>query len=187
MCFSTFELAIIEKHCVFQHLSSRDAAGRIRDASGTRPGRTGTRPGRTGTHVRGAPGCTGTRQGASGARPGRVRGGARPGRVRGGANGGEQQQQQEQDISVPPALATLGITSRAHTASRRDHVTDTEHDFPVWGDGQAGLTPPTSNIISYLYIIIYRCIYDTYKTSLRLIRRLWEGEGRRGAKLFLPH
>ena len=40
-----------------------------------------------------------------------------------------------------------GITSRAHTASRHDHVTDTEHDFPVRGDGQAGLTPPTSNHI----------------------------------------
>ena len=39
-----------------------------------------------------------------------------------------------------------GITSRAHTASRHDHVTDTEHDFPVRGDGQAGLTPPTSNV-----------------------------------------
>ena len=38
-----------------------------------------------------------------------------------------------------------GITSHAHTASRHDHVTDTEHDFPVRGDGQAGLTPPTSN------------------------------------------
>ena len=45
-----------------------------------------------------------------------------------------------------------GITSRAHTASRHDHVTDTEHDFPVRGDGQAGLTPPTSNIQVTIYI-----------------------------------
>ena len=53
--------------------------------------------------------------------------------------------EQEKDFSVPPALATAESQPRAHTASRRDHVTDTEHDFPVRGDGQAGLTPPTSN------------------------------------------
>ena len=54
----------------------------------------------------------------------------------------EEKQQQEQDFSVPPALATAESRLRAHTASRRDHVTDTEHDFPVGGDGQAGLTTP---------------------------------------------
>ena len=68
--------------------------------------------------------------------------GTRPGRA--GTRGGEQEQEQQeqQDKCVPPALATPEITSRAHTASRRDHVTDTEHDFPVGGDGQAGLTTP---------------------------------------------
>ncbi len=87
----------------------------------------------TGTH-RDAPGHTGTHRDA-------------PGRA--GANGG---------AAAAAAAAAAGhlvtaspshteITSRTHTASRRDHVTDTEHDFPVRGDGQAGLTPPTSNHI----------------------------------------
>ena len=53
--------------------------------------------------------------------------------------------EEQKDFSVPPVLATAESRPRAHTASRRDHVTDTEHDFPVRGDGQAGLTPPTSN------------------------------------------
>ena len=61
-----------------------------------------------------------------------------------GPGEGEEEEEQK-DFSVPPALATAESRPRAHTASRRDHVTDTEHDFPVWGDGQAGLTPPTSN------------------------------------------
>ena len=56
--------------------------------------------------------------------------------------------EEEKDFSVPPALATAESRPRAHTASRRDHVTDMEHDFPVWEDGQAGLTPPTSNLNS---------------------------------------
>ena len=47
---------------------------------------------------------------------------------------------------MPPAPPHQSITARAPTASRRDHDTNTEHDFPVQGDGQAGLTPPTSNI-----------------------------------------
>ena len=64
-----------------------------------------------------------------------------------GPGEGEEQEEQK-DFSVPPALATAESRPRAHTASRRDHVTDTEHDFPVRGDGQAGLTPPTSNIAS---------------------------------------
>ena len=50
--------------------------------------------------------------------------------------------EEKEDFSVPPALATAESRLRAHTASRRDHVTDTEHDFPVGGDGQAGLTTP---------------------------------------------
>ena len=45
--------------------------------------------------------------------------------------GGEQEE--EHDKSVLPALATDEPLPRAHTASRRDHVTDTEHDFPVRG------------------------------------------------------
>ena len=67
-----------------------------------------------------------------------------------------EEQEQEQDFPVPPALATAESRLRAHTASRRDHVTDTEHDFPVGGDGQAGLTTPKP---------------PTCKTSLRLIGR----------------
>ena len=50
-----------------------------------------------------------------------------------------------------------GITSRAHTASRRDHVTDTEHDFPVGGDGQAGLTTPKPPINTKPNINQKRC------------------------------
>ena len=76
-----------------------------------------------------------------------------PCRIQRDPAGGEEEKQQEQDFSVPPALATAESLPRDHTASRRDHVTDTEHDFPVWGDGQAGLTPPTSNI--YVYNVIY--------------------------------
>ena len=39
-----------------------------------------------------------------------------------------------------PSPSHTGIMSRAHTASCRDHVTDTEHGFPVGGDCPAGLT-----------------------------------------------
>ena len=73
-----------------------------------------------------------------------------------GPGEGEQQEEQK-DFSVPPALATAESRPRAHTASRRDHVTDTEHDFPVWGDGQAGLTPPTSNVVRISIVNAHSC------------------------------
>ena len=89
--------------------------------------------GRTGTHICMRPGtqrdATGTHRDAAG------RGETRQGQGGGGAAG---------HLRTASPSHT-GITSRAHTASRHDHVTDTEHDFPVRGDGQAGLTPPTSN------------------------------------------
>ena len=108
-------LEALEKHSFGTHQDVPGRTGTHRDA----PGRAGTRdaPGRAGTH-RDAPGRAGARQGGAGGAAGHLR-------------------------TASPSHT--GITSRAHTASRRDHVTDTEHDFPVRGDGQAGLTPPTSN------------------------------------------
>ena len=61
-----------------------------------------------------------------------------------GPGGGEEEEEkQEQDFSVPPALATAESRPRAHTASRRNHVTDTEHDFPVRGKDERQNHPPS--------------------------------------------
>ncbi len=43
-----------------------------------------------------------------------------------------------------------GITSRAHTASRHDHVTDTEHDFPV-GVTDKPVSPPPTSMLHFDY------------------------------------
>ena len=50
-----------------------------------------------------------------------------------GANGGEEQEE-EQDKSVPPALATPESCLTPTQLRARVHGTNTEHDFPVWGE-----------------------------------------------------